>query len=86
MSEVMVRKGTSKLTRKLERMKSNYEKARTIAVDNYKACGFVADVTTEYERAWSDMPANYRAAMTPEKVSKWAKNWSQKMFGRVITA
>lgn len=72
-------KGEKKLKRKLETMKKSYANAKDRAIKHFEDVGFGPTRVSNYRSAWSDMPTDYNANMTEEKITKWRENWIAKM-------
>ena len=73
--EAMAAKGAAALNRKLPGMASSYSASGSRAQANYAKVGFGPTRTANYNAAWADMPGNYAAGMTADKVQKWRDNW-----------
>lgn len=77
--EELATKGSRNYARKIPTMKTGFPKSKDRAIAGFNAAPFGSTRKAAYSAAWTTMPANYDAMVTPGLESKWAANWKSKM-------
>lgn len=75
----MASKGERKYRAKVSSMHKNYAAMAPLARANFARLPFGPTRKANYAKAWKYMVPNYKAGVTPEKASKWRRNWMKKM-------